>query len=79
MMTEIKIYRGNQIGGCITEIWTGSTRILIDFGEELPGSGNKEPFAFPWEEHPVDAVFFPITMATTLGASGRCRRRPRFT
>lgn len=58
MMTEIKIYRGNQIGGCITEIWTGSTRILIDFGEELPGSGNKEPFAFPWEEHPVDAVFF---------------------
>lgn len=57
-MTEIKIYRGNQIGGCITEIHTGSTRILIDFGEELPGSGNGEAFAFPWEKRKVDAVFF---------------------
>lgn len=57
-MTEIKIYRGNQIGGCITEIRTGSTCILIDFGEELPGSGNEEAFAFPWEKRKVDAVFF---------------------
>ena len=42
MATEIKIHRGDQIGGCITEIWTGKTRILIDFGEELPGSKNEE-------------------------------------
>lgn len=58
MATEIKIHRGDQIGGCITEIWTGKTRILIDFGEELPGSKNEEKFEFPWEERPVDAVFF---------------------
>ena len=58
MATEIKIHRGDQIGGCITEIWTGKTRILIDFGEELPGSKNEEKFEFPWKERPVDAVFF---------------------
>lgn len=58
MATEIKIHRGNQIGGCITEIRTEKTRILIDFGEELPGSKNEEKFEFPWEERPVDAVFF---------------------
>ena len=33
---NIKIYRGqNQIGGCITEITTETTKILVDFGEEL--------------------------------------------
>lgn len=58
MATEIKIHRGDQIGGCITEIWTEKARILIDFGEELPGSKNEEKFEFPWEERPVDAVFF---------------------
>lgn len=58
MATGIKIHRGDQIGGCVTEIWTETTRILIDFGEELPGSKNEEKFEFPWEERPVDAVFF---------------------
>lgn len=58
MATEIKIHRGGQIGGCVTEISTGKTRILIDFGEELPGSKNEEKFEFPWGERPVDAVFF---------------------
>ncbi len=34
---QIIIHRGtHQIGGCATEIKTGSTRILIDFGAELP-------------------------------------------
>ena len=35
---KITIHRGqNQIGGCITEIESGSdTRILIDFGHNLP-------------------------------------------
>lgn len=36
---QIKIYRGtHQIGGCITEIRTQSSRIIIDIGEELPSS-----------------------------------------
>jgi len=36
---QVIIHRGtHQIGGCATEIRTGSTRILIDFGSELPDS-----------------------------------------
>ena len=39
-MMEIKIHRGlDQIGGCITEIWTDSSRVFIDFGQNLPGNG----------------------------------------
>ena len=38
---QIKIHRGtHQIGGCITEIKTSSSRIIIDMGAELP-SANK--------------------------------------
>ena len=39
---EIIIHRGiDQIGGCITEIATANTRILIDLGQNLPdGEGN---------------------------------------
>ena len=34
---EVIIHKGtNQIGGCITEIRTNKTRIIIDFGEDLP-------------------------------------------
>ncbi len=36
---NIKIHRGlDQIGGCITEIWTDTSRIFIDFGQNLPGN-----------------------------------------
>lgn len=39
-MVNIKIHRGlDQIGGCITEIWTESSRVFIDFGQNLPGNG----------------------------------------
>ena len=37
---KLIIHRGtNQIGGCITEISTNTTRIFIDMGENLPGFG----------------------------------------
>ena len=48
MAAEIKIHRGDQIGGCITEIYTKTTRILIDFGEDLPGSSYSERFHMDW-------------------------------
>ena len=36
---EIIIHRGtHQIGGCVTEIKTKETRIIIDMGTSLPGS-----------------------------------------
>lgn len=37
---NIKIHRGlDQIGGCITEISTETSRVFIDFGQNLPGNG----------------------------------------
>jgi len=38
---KIKIIKGtNQIGGCITEISSNKTKIIIDFGEDLPEEDN---------------------------------------
>lgn len=40
---QIKVHRGtHQIGGCITEIKTEQTRIIIDMGSELPSAEKKE-------------------------------------
>lgn len=37
---NIIIHRGlDQIGGCITEIYTATSRVFIDFGQNLPGIG----------------------------------------
>ena len=39
---KIKIHRGlDQIGGCITEISTETSRIFIDLGQNLPGIGER--------------------------------------
>ena len=60
-MTKIDVYQGNQIGGCITVITASkgseTHRIMIDYGESLPGNEDAG-FQYPWEEKPVDAVFF---------------------
>lgn len=59
--TKIKIYGGNKIGGCVTVIsykdQEKTWRIMIDYGENLRGS-NHEDFSYPWDDEPVDAVFF---------------------
>lgn len=40
---KIVIHRGiDQIGGCITEISTAHTKIIIDLGSNLPGSKGRE-------------------------------------
>ena len=37
---NIKVHRGlEQIGGCITEISTETSRVFIDMGQNLPGNG----------------------------------------
>lgn len=37
---QIKVHRGlDQIGGCITEICTETSRVFIDMGQNLPGNG----------------------------------------
>lgn len=56
---DVKIYNGNQIGGCITVISSEKEKVMIDFGENLPGvesiKGEKE---FDWESEKIDAVLF---------------------
>ena len=56
-MTDIKIYNGNQIGGCITVISSPAGKVMIDFGANLPGAETSD-FAFDWETESVDAVLF---------------------
>lgn len=62
---HITIHRGiNQIGGCITEIATANTRILIDLGQNLPdGEGNvvddlANGTAIEQITHNVNAIFY---------------------
>jgi ribonuclease J len=39
---NITVHRGlEQIGGCITEISTATSRVFIDMGQNLPGQGEK--------------------------------------
>ena len=41
---RITVYRGNQIGGCITEIVSAAgTKIFIDLGHNLPNGGEDAP------------------------------------
>lgn len=62
---EVIIHRGmRQIGGCVTEVRTAETRLIIDFGSDLPtenGTLPKEPLLLEgvnWGEPDYDAVLF---------------------
>lgn len=75
---KIQIHRGtHQIGGCVTEITSGDTRIFIDFGSELPGAGGAikpETLSAPGvtEGEPrCDAVFFTHTHGDHIGQLDR--------
>lgn len=61
-MADIKIYQGDQIGGCftvITAVADGAThRIMIDYGTSLNGSDAKKDLDHPWDDEPIDAVLF---------------------
>lgn len=65
---KIKIHRGvNQIGGCITEISTDKTRILIDLGQNLPnGEGVVDDdllneTAIQELTQGIDAIFYTLS------------------
>ena len=58
MAANVEVFQGNQIGGCITVISTDNTKIVIDYGENLPGAEKESPIEFDWENEKVDAVFF---------------------
>ena len=56
-MTDIKVYNGNQIGGCITVVSSPAGRVMIDFGENLPGAEAAD-LTLDWMAESVDAVLF---------------------
>ena len=61
MPTNIEFLHADQIGGCVTLISTDTTKICIDFGENLPGSKHKEALeveGLTSGEVQYDAVFF---------------------
>ena len=67
---NIVIHRGvNQIGGCITEVATDHTRIIIDFGNNLPGSKEKELTQKEISQltNGIDAIFYTHYHADHIG------------
>ena len=73
---KLVVHRGtHQIGGCVTELRTSTTRIVIDMGSSLPGPEGTAPEAAfslsgvttPGE--PCDGVFFTHNHGTTSGKS----------
>ncbi len=74
---DIKIHRGlEQIGGCITEISTATSRVFIDMGQNLPGVGELTSpeedqkmvegiFAQNRKEH--EAIFYTHTHEDHIG------------
>ncbi len=57
-MTDIKVFKNKQIGGNVTMITTKNAKIIIDYGEDLPGNAVHEDFSIDWKKEKVDAVFF---------------------
>ena len=66
---EVKIIKGTeQIGGCITEISTNKTKIIIDFGEDL--ESNKKTFHLEGltdDKPKYDAVFITHSHGDHIG------------
>ena len=67
---KLCIHRGTDcIGGCVTELRTETTRILIDFGEQLPGAEEKPLDVADLDA--VDAVFFTHYHGDHIGLLGK--------
>ena len=71
---EVIIHRGmRQIGGCVTEVRTAETRLIIDFGSDLPaedGTFPEEPLLLEgvnWGAPGCDAVLFSHYHADHVG------------
>ena len=74
---EIKIIKGtSQIGGCITEIKSKNTRILIDFGNDL--EDNNESFemdGLTYNKSKYDAVFITHSHIDHIGLINKINER----
>ena len=54
---EIKTYGANKIGGCITEIRSGKTRIIFDYGNNLDGTKQIDIEGLTYGKPQYEAVF----------------------
>ena len=73
LIMNIIIHRGiNQIGGCITEIATDNTKIIIDLGSNLPGCQGEEFTKQDIERITAgaDAVYYTHFHGDHVGLSG---------
>ena len=71
------VHRGaHQIGGCVTELRTSATRIVIDMGSSLPGREGTGPEAALFLSgvttlgEPCDGVFFTHNHGDDIGQMG---------
>ena len=65
---EVRIIKGtNQIGGCITEISTKNTKIIIDFGTDLDETRDFEISGLTKDKSIYDAVFITHSHLDHIG------------
>ncbi len=65
---KVNIIKGtNQIGGCITEISTLNTKIIIDFGEDLIGDSDVKIEGLTYGKPSYDAVFITHSHLDHIG------------
>lgn len=71
----VTVYRGtHQIGGCVTEYRTKTTRILVDLGNPLPGASYQETIRLPGVTEPGEpcqGIFFTHYHGDHMGEISR--------
>lgn len=67
-LMEVKIIKGtNQIGGCITEISSSTTKIIIDFGKDLEEESDFDLEGLTYGKSIYDAVFITHSHGDHIG------------
>ena len=65
---EIKTYEANKIGGCITEIKSGSTKIIFDYGNNLDDTPQIDIEGLTYGKPKYEAVFISHYHLDHIGA-----------
>lgn len=67
-MMEIKTYEANKIGGCITEIRSGNTKLIFDYGSNLDDTPQIEIEGLTYGKPLYEAVFISHYHLDHIGA-----------
>lgn len=65
---EIKTYGANKIGGCITEIQSGSTKLIFDYGNNLDDTPQLDIEGLTYGKTKYEAVFISHYHLDHIGA-----------